>query len=277
MIQISQKLIEVSQISHGTLSSEKGKIIESMGKYSQVYKYETIEQLEFELEIRVQIMRAAILLNKSGAKFATFQTSKCNEKYWRLTEKGAFMLKANVLPQTAIEDIFMNGNKYAFECATAMVIIFYKAVLESIDNKQFNRLFSDLYLYDWQYDQDLDLRIHEGADFLPGDCVYFKNPEYNPRTPWWQGENAIVLDKDLYYGHGIGIRNSKFIIQFLNTKRKKNADQTAFLTDQITRLNFKYLSQFRIEPLRETFCTLQQFWHTTNLVISEIGTKTYLL
>ncbi|MFC3886015.1 protein-glutamine gamma-glutamyltransferase [Bacillus songklensis] len=277
MIKINQKLIEVSQIGYGISSSEKSKILELMGKYSKVYEYETMEQLEFELEIRLQIIRAAVLLYKSGVKFATFSRSKCNEKYWRLTEKGAFVLKPNVLPQTAIEDIFLNGSKYAFECATAIVIIFYKAVLESIDKEQFNRLFSGLYLYDWQYDQDLDLRTHEGTDFLPGDCVYFKNPEYDPKTPQWQGENAIILDENLYYGHGIGITTRQVIINFLNTKRKKNSNKSAYLTHRITRLNVNYLSQFRLKTFRENSLICQHVCHFSNLIISEIGSNTYLL
>lgn len=272
VITINQKLMEVSQIGHGISSSEKLHIIELMGKSSRVYEYESIEQLEFELEMRLQTIHAAVLLYKSGAKFATFRTSKCNEKYWTLTEKGAFVLKPNVLPQTGIEDIFMNGKKYAFECATAIVIVFYKAVLESIDKNQFNRLFSGLYLYDWQYDQDLDLRIHEGTDFLPGDCVYFKNPEYHPNTPHWQGENAIVMDQNLYYGHGIGFRTGKFIIDFLNSKRKENSHQSAFLMRRIMRLNFHYFSHFRSQALREN-----SFQHSSQLIISKIGSKTYLL
>lgn len=277
MIIINQKLMDVSQIGQGSLSKEKVKCAELMAKYSQVYEYETVEQFEFELEMRTQIIHSAVLLNKSGVKFATFQTSKCNEKYWHLTEKGAFVLKKGVLPQTGIADIFMNGNMYAFECATAIVIIFYKAVLETIDNQHFNRLFSDLYLYDWHYDQDLMLQIHRGTDFLPGDCVYFKNPEFNPETPYWQGENAIVIDHDLYYGHGIGIKTSQVILGFLNTKRKKNATESSFLMDQITRLNLHTLIQLKLTGLRAKYLIFPPICHSSNLIISEIGTKNYLL
>ncbi|MDQ0247054.1 protein-glutamine gamma-glutamyltransferase [Bacillus fengqiuensis] len=274
MIKINQKWLDVNQIEGGILSNEAAEILQSMGKYSKVYEYETMEQLEFELALRLQIMEAAVLLYNSGVGFATFRTSKCNEEYWKLTEKGAFILKPNVLPQTGIEDIFRNGNKYAFECATAMVIVFYKAVLESIDKRQFNRLFAGLYLYDWQYDDDLGLDSHKGTDFLPGDCVYFKNPDYNPKTPQWQGENAIILDENLYYGHGIGVTTRQVIIDFLNTKRKKNPDRAAFLTSQIARPNFRYLSRFRSAALRENSEHVCCF---SNVIISTIGSKTYFL
>ena len=273
LIKINQKVTDFSQIGSGMMANKKSKILELMSKYNKVYEYETIEQLDFELDIRLQIIKAAELLFKSGVQFATFQSSKCNEKYWRLTEKGAFALKPNVLPQTAIEDIFLNGSKYSFECATAMVIIFYKAVLESIDKKQFNTLFSDLYLYDWQYDQDLDLRTYEGTDFLPGDCVYFKNPDHDPQTPQWQGENVIILDENLYYGHGIGIATSQDIIYVLNTKRKKNPSKSAFLTHQITRLHSHSLHPYKLKTFRKR----PMFQQVSNLIISNIGSKTFLL
>lgn len=277
MIKINQKWIDVSQIDKSILSSKESNILQLMGKASKVYEYETMAQLEFELAARLQIIQSAMLLDKSGATFATFQTSKCNEQFWKLTEKGAFVLKPNILPQTAIEDIFRQGHKYAFECAVAIVIIYYKAVLESINKQHFNQLFADLYLYSWKYDQDLDLRIHEGTDFLPGDCVYFKNPDHDPKTPEWQGENAILLDKDLYFGHGIGITSAQGIINALNTKRKKNSNKSAFLIDHITRPNFRYLSQFRSDTSREKNIRYQHSSPFSNLIISEVGSKAYFL
>ena len=277
MIKVQQKWIEASQVNAGILPNKAAKILQSMEKYNKIYEYETMAQLEFELALRLQIIKAAVSLYNSGVRFATFRTSKCNETYWKLTEKGAFILKPNVLPETGIEDIFRNGNKYAFECATAMVIVFYKAVLESIGRKSFNRLFSGLFLYDWQYDEDLGLDSHEGNDFLPGDCVYFDNPDYNPKTPQWQGENAIMLDADRYYGHGIGVTSSEIIIDFLNERRKKNPNRTAFLTSQIVRPNFRYLSRFRSPAFRENPAMRRQLCCFSKLIISDIGSKTYFL
>ncbi|KIL45204.1 protein-glutamine gamma-glutamyltransferase [Jeotgalibacillus soli] len=277
MIKINQKVIDISQLNHVILSSGKFKILEFMDKYSRVYEYETISELEFELGMRLQIIQAARLLNKSGVKFATFKTSKCNEEYWRRTNKGAFELKVNVSPQTGIEDIFLNGKKYAFECATAIVIIFYKAILDTINEEQFNRLFLGLILYDWQYDQDLELIIHEGTDFLPGDCVYFNNPDYDPKTPEWQGENAIVLDDDLYFGHGIGIGTSTQIIGVLNSKRKRNFEKSSYLSNHIVGINFNHISNYRLKKFRKNSLVHHQFSDFSNLIVSEIGSKIYLL
>jgi protein-glutamine gamma-glutamyltransferase len=276
MIIVNQKALGTHEYHHWMSSREKLNIIELMGQYSQVYEYQTIDQLDFELEMRVRILKAAVLLDKSGAEFTWLRNSKCNEKYWRRTPNGAFILKTNVSPHTGIADIFVNGPKYAFECATAIVIIFYKAVLDSVDKNVFDQLFSGLYLYDWQHDQDLDLPVHDGRDFLPGDCVYFKNPEYNPKTPQWRGENSIVMGKNLYYGHGIGMRTSQFIIDYLNKKRQEHSHQSAFLTTEITRLNFRYLSQFTFKAPRDPSYTHPSLYQSSKLVRAGIGSKTYI-
>ncbi|RDU38999.1 protein-glutamine gamma-glutamyltransferase [Neobacillus piezotolerans] len=273
---MNQKIVAVNQIYPGKPSGSKFKIAQWMGKSKRIFEFGTLRELDFELEMRVRIMRAAILMNKSGAGFATFATTRCNEKYWVLTEHGAIVLKPNVQPETGIEDIFVNGKKYAFECATAMLIIFYKAVLDSIDNAVFNRLFSGLKLYDWQYDEDLDVQIFNSTEFVPGDCVYFKNPDVDPKTRHWQGENAILLARNIYFGHGIGIVRGQFIIDFLNSKRKKNAEREAYLTDVIAVPNFKYLSQFKATEAR-TPVPFLDLCHSSNLIVSEIGTKTYLI
>ena len=47
-----------------------------------------------------------------------------NDAYWRVSEAGALELRYQVEPSTGIKDIFENGSKYAFECATAIVIVF---------------------------------------------------------------------------------------------------------------------------------------------------------
>jgi protein-glutamine gamma-glutamyltransferase len=198
----------------------------------------------FEIILRDRIIDAAISLAKSKVRFAIFRLSKCNEQFWIKNELGGFQLKEGVLPSDAINDIFINSHLYAFECATAIVIVFYKAVLDVMDKQTFNRLFSNLLLYDWHVDQDLGIKTKKGEDYLPGDCLYFKNPEFDPQTPQWQGENTIYLGKDLHYGHGIGIKTAEGIIAALNKKRKKDATKSAYLLPQTTRVDFIYLSQF---------------------------------
>lgn len=105
-------------------------------------------------------------------------------------------------------------------------------------------MFSNLLLYDWHVDEDLGIKTKKGEDYLPGDCLYFKNPDFDPQTPQWQGENTIYLGNGLHYGHGIGIKTKEEIIDTLNRKRKRNATKSAYLLPQTTRVNFIYLSQF---------------------------------
>lgn len=244
MIQIQQTIVNNDFLAHSSLSKKQEKIFEALLKSSKTYVYKNKHQLLFEIILRDRIIDAAILLAKSKARFTIFRFSKCNEQFWTKNELGGFQLKKGILPSDAVNDIFINSQLYAFECATAIVIVFYKAVLDVIDKQKFNALFSNLLLYDWHVDEDLGIKTKKGEDYLPGDCLYFKNPEFDPQTPQWQGENTIYLGNGLHYGHGIGIKTQEEIIDALNRKRKRYATKSAYLLPQTTRVNFVYLSQF---------------------------------
>jgi protein-glutamine gamma-glutamyltransferase len=93
-----------------------------------------------------------------------------------------------------------------------------------------------------ELDDSLGITTHSFVpEPLPGDCIYFKNPEVNPLTPQWQGENTIYHGGDKYYGHGIGLTTAQGIIDALNRHRKSGATQSAYLLNTATRLNFKRL------------------------------------
>lgn len=209
-----------------------------------IYKYDSFDQLKFELNLRRNIVDAAIELSKSKFSFRTFRKSMCNEDYWKRTNEGGFLLMTGIKPSDAVRDIYINSYKYGTECATAIVIVYYKALVEMLPENMFNELFRGIYLMNWEYlDSDLGIRHYHGVpDVLPGDCLYFKNPEVNPLTPEWQGENAIDLGNGLYYGHGIGIRRAEGIIEVLNRKRKSDAKESAYLLDSVTRPDFKSLA-----------------------------------
>nr|WP_108669184.1 protein-glutamine gamma-glutamyltransferase [Peribacillus acanthi] len=272
---MSGKETDVSQIALEKFPPEAYDILHLMTTYNKRYEFQYLWELEWDLALRLHTVLEAINLYKSDAKFATFSTSKCNEKYWRLTDKGAFELKKGVTPQEGIEDIFINSDKYAFECATAIVIVLYKAILDTIDTKTFNRKFSDLVLYDWQYDSDLVLKDSVGRDYLPGDILYFKNPDFNPETPEWKGENSILLEEGLFYGHGIGIKTKEGMIKVLNRKRKKDAKISAYLTDNIIRIDAFSISQLRNVNL---YPVMKRKYHLfSNIIISKVGSKIYLL
>ncbi|NJD01069.1 MAG: hypothetical protein FIA99_00365 [Ruminiclostridium sp.] len=78
-------------------------------------------------------------------------------------------------------------------------------------------------------------------EYFPGDCRYFANPDVNPLTPEWQGENAIDLGTGKYYGHGIGITSAGNIIAALNENRISGSEVSAHLLQTATRPDFKKL------------------------------------
>lgn len=244
MIKISGALVDPNSINgQWPLGSIGRNIIDKMAASNLVYVYDTVDELKFELKLRINTIAASRALYKSGVSFATFYNSRCNSAYWNRTSEGGFQLKPNVKPSTAVLDIFNNGSKYAFECATAMVIVYYKAVIDTIQEELFNKLFMGIYLMDWRYDEDLGLTWEKQLDYFPGDRRYFKNPQVNPLTPEWQGENVINLGDGTYYGHGIGIRTGAQMIASLNAHRKPGATQSAYLMDKGGHPNFKYLAK----------------------------------
>jgi protein-glutamine gamma-glutamyltransferase len=253
-----------------SLSKNEQAILNALISSPVLYTYPNEQQLRFEIALRANIVQAAVDLAKSRARFAIFRFSRCNSEFWERDERGGFQLRPGIPPSEAIKDIFVNSERYAFECATAIVIVFYKAVLDTIDVSAFNRLFADLLLYDWHTDRDLGIHTKKGEHFLPGDCLYFKNPEFDPTTPQWQGENTIYLGNGLFYGHGIGIHPKEVIIDALNRKRKPGATKSAYLLPQITQVNFTYLSQFA-RPLNEFRLPLRP-----SFIIGTLGSATFL-
>ncbi|WP_379128385.1 protein-glutamine gamma-glutamyltransferase [Paenibacillus sp. sgz500958] len=206
------------------------------------FYYQSPEAIEFERRMRKAMVENAQALDASGAKFATFEESRGNEVYWMRTDNGGFQLKDNVLPSDGIRDIFRNGYLYGFECATAVVVVLYKATLDMIGDDAFNRNFNDLYLWNWHLHSNMKLiRTHHKSEMLPGDLVYFKSPDHDPDKPEWQGENAVLLGDDRYFGHGIGIESAEGIITSLNVERVPGSTTSAYLTDDALHPDFEYL------------------------------------
>ncbi|RDW20349.1 protein-glutamine gamma-glutamyltransferase [Oceanobacillus arenosus] len=223
-------------------------IIQRMQEAPIVYSYQSMYELSFELKLRKNIIESSRSMNQGASPFANLANSRCNPQYWQLTEAGGFRLRDDAEPSDAIRDIYKNSALYAFECATAIIIIYYHAVLGSIDEHLFNQLFRNLYLYSWHSDSDLGIHDIKTSHFLPGDVVYFNNPDFNRETPWWQGENAVVLEDGTYFGHGIGIEKAEQMIQALNKTRMPGSNQSAYLEIFATRLSFKHLAKYSMLP-----------------------------
>lgn len=245
MIKISDREISPEGTGfHYMVSSVQETTLIKLSSSNSVYKYASLNQLKFELDFRGKIVDAAKELGKSKFAFRTFRESMCNTDYWERTNEGGFLLKAGIEPAAAIRDIKNNSYKYGTECATAIVIVYYIALVGIFSEELFNELFQGIYLMDWGYlDTDLGIRHYQSVlDELPGDCLYFKNPDVNPMTPQWQGENVIDLGNGMYYGHGIGIRKAEGIIEALNRRRKIDAKESAYLLESATRPSFKRLA-----------------------------------
>lgn len=227
-----------------SLNDAERMVYQEKDRSSRTYTYDSWNSLLFELQVRAAIMEAAMAMNNSEVSFSSFKKSRCNEQYWERKENGAFLQRKDVRSSEAIRDIFQNGSLYAFECATAIIILLYKAVLDVIGDQKFDVLFNNLYLYSWNYDHDLRLiTLHHGAEAFGGDIQYFKNPDVNPEWIEWQGENVIKMGAGLYYGHGMGIKTASEIINKLNRVRIQGSTVSAYLMDEVTFPDFAYLQK----------------------------------
>ena len=244
MIEIAGSSINGEELlkGYGNDSVER-KTINILSSSGNVHRYDSESRLKFELDVRRSIVNAALDLNRSHMKFRVFRKSKCNADYWQRTEEGGFLLENGVLPSEAIRDIYINSRLYGTECSTAMMIVYYKALADIFPEKLFNGLFPEIYLMNWQHiDRDFGLVDYPNAlDYLPGDGRYFKNPDVNPLTPEWQGENAFDLGNGSYYGHGIGVKSAGEIIEALNENRIEGSEVSAYLLNSVKRLGFDHL------------------------------------
>ena len=158
-------------------------IVQQMDEHPVVYSYQSLDELSFELKLRKNIIVSARAMNQGYAQFEPFSHSRCNPEYWYLTNAGGFQLKPGVRPSDAIQDIYNNSSLYAFECATAKMIIYYHAVLNSLGEYVFNQIFQDLYLYSWHADPELGIQpintnyvnISYGGKFM---CVKIINIQF---------------------------------------------------------------------------------------------------
>lgn len=240
MLQISGG--DAGQLNPFSLTPVEREVLQGKQNSPVVYSYDSMNSLRFELRLRDRTVNAARMLQDSRADFAVFRESRCNPRYWTRTANGGFQMNPGVRPSDAINDIFRNGELYGFECATAIVIVLYKAVLDTIGEQMFNSLFNPLYLRDWNHDSDLwFITTHNKNESYPGDVMYFRNPDFDRETPEWQGENVVKMSENLYYGHGIGIESGQEIIAALNKMREPFSMESAYLDDLVVHPNFRHL------------------------------------
>jgi protein-glutamine gamma-glutamyltransferase len=149
-----------------------------------------------------------------------------------------------------VRDIYENGRAYGTECATAIQIVYYGALLDTVPAGVFDRSFGarrgggGIRIMNWR-DISEPLReageLRRARDPLPGDRRYFANPEFSPERPEWRGENVIDMGDGTYYGHGVGRRGAGEIITALNRARRRGARQGARLVAAAGRPDYKKL------------------------------------
>lgn len=244
MIKIAGKEIKYSdlEVDYTERSIEKS-ILRTLSESDREFRYDSMGELTFETDLRRRIIDASIALYRGRLRFRTFRESECNEAYWDRMRNGGFRIRSDVKPSAGIRDVFRHTSRYATECATAIMMVFYKAVLDIFKDDLFDRTFPGLTLMNWLYsDNKMGVATNRNPDvLLSGDCRYFKNPDVDPETPEWQGENAIDLGDGTFYGHGIGVTNAQTIIRALNRNRIPGSQISAYLMKSATRPDFKSL------------------------------------
>ncbi|OIJ17952.1 protein-glutamine gamma-glutamyltransferase [Anaerobacillus alkalidiazotrophicus] len=275
MIQISGAPFQPNE--KWKLDSIERAIIQHMFNAPVLFSFYSEDDFLFEIKVRKNMIKSANEMNQSEAQFTTFEYASCNPMYWQLTMEGGFLLRPNVQPADAILDIFRNSSLYAFECATAAVILYYRATLYSIGSYLFNSLFQNLYLYSWHTDPDLGIITFYSNHFLPGDVVYINNPDFHPNTPWFRGLNAVLLNDGKFFGHGFSIRTMEQIIQILNEYRKPGSQQSAYLTNLVTRPSFSHLGNLVGQQTNHRAYKMQHpIVHHNNCSISYVQYLYYL-
>lgn len=245
MIQIGGKQIDTMPAFAGfSPNSMQQGIFSLMQKSKESYRYDRIDQLVMELRLRYSIVMAARGMARSGVSFQVFRKSFANPEFWVRSNDGAFQLRRGILPSDGIRDIYRHGSLYGTECSTVMTMIYYKALMDIFPENLYNRLYSGIYLMNWGHlDHNLAIaRYARASDELPGDARYFINPDVNPLTPQWQGENVFYLGNREYFGHGAGVVDTRTIIRGLNSLRREGATRSAYLLESGYRQNYHYLA-----------------------------------
>jgi protein-glutamine gamma-glutamyltransferase len=172
-------------------------------------------------------------MGRAGHDFALIKDHRANPAFFAVGDGGVFTLKQGVEPADAVRDIFASPGKYGFECATAMVIVYYKAMLDLLGDEDFNRICGDLRIGPWAQEGDLASVKRSGgsgtepasaasiAALKPGEYRYIRNWDVSAKgkAAGWQGENVIYLGQGKYYGHPFGVASAETIISHLNTHR----------------------------------------------------------
>ncbi|MFC1610811.1 hypothetical protein ACFL6C_07625 [Myxococcota bacterium] len=204
-------------------------------------------ELRDHVRIGAAVVSACRALARASPRFGVSHSHQFSSRFWLPVAEsgcGAFEIRPGVLPSEAIRDIQVHPKRYRFDCGTAIVVVFYTAMLELLGEKTFNRVCANLEVGPWWLGPNLAEHLHGSGDISraatpqsrrelrPGDHVRFCNWDVSAagRRGGWSGENAIYLGNGLYYGHPFGICNEKTIVDHLNAHRRWLFPRSATLT-----------------------------------------------
>ena len=199
-------------------------------------------------------------MDKAAHSFALIKDHTFNPDFWVARGNGAFALKPGVKPSDAVKDIFANPDKYKFECATALVIVHYKAMMDLIGPNDFDTVAKNLQMGPWVYEQtlsqnwqiagngDVDADPARKNSLRAGDYTYFRNWDVSDkgREAGWQGENVISLGNGQYYGHPFGVASGEHIVSYLNQHRNEGSTRSASMLHLQARLSSGLLALDRL-------------------------------
>lgn len=222
------------------LATDLGKVDPNLGKYAMVvmdamiaspysHSYATKQSFINDVAFRAYHIRAARDLDKQRDGFnptATCQGCKhwYGKKFLALDPNTQQQVEVTGLmskkpPSLAMLEIFdpKKPSMFEFECATAQVIAYDKALLDYMGAKDFDLLFSagiQLHSLVWP-------GIYPPMkpwEALPGDGVAFRNPDSTNQAA--KNENALFLGGDEYYGHDLGVLTKERMLDVLKSSVK---------------------------------------------------------
>ncbi len=158
-----------------------------------------------------------------------------NRDFWDVKDSHIGRVRDGVRPSDAIDDIVINGGEYKYECATAMMAVYYLALKNHMGADRFDAEFQNLVLAEWRRPAEVTTERFDERPSAPGSYGYIENDATAEGDALgWTGENVIYIGlsdqgEPLYYGHPFGISTADEIIDELYHYSKPNADRPDFL------------------------------------------------
>jgi protein-glutamine gamma-glutamyltransferase len=194
------------------------------------FEFESNDSWKAELQARAAIIQAIADLNRTPARFASANTWSLPVDSWTPVKivgsgkvQGAFIPKKDVSAAQAIQAIFGAEKPCLLDCSSAIMIAFYRGLLQAVGEDTFNRRKDPLVICPTGVEKvtltqgDISVPFYAKevesvtltsvADLIPGDWVYFLNfPTYetsHAKTAAWAGEHMIYAGNERYVGFGI--------------------------------------------------------------------------